>query len=168
MNQLFHLFFDICLLRKGPQDVPANSFLLSMVTVVNFMIAMLASALVSGFLVGLEETLLGLALTVITLAIVLQLSGRMARFQQTFTAIMGCETLFHFIMVPISMLLITSKETDAIAQFTAVLWLFLVLWYLVVIAHILRHAIATNFALALIISLGIFVVTWQVTNLVFG
>jgi hypothetical protein len=167
MNQLFHLFFDICLLRKGPQDVPASAFLTGTVTAINMIIATLGSVLVSGFVVGIEESLLGLALSVVMLAIVLQLSGRMARFQQTFTAIMGCEVLFHFIMVPISMMLISSTETDATAQFTAILWIILVVWYLVVIAHILRHAMTTNLFLALVISLCIFVVTWNVTNMVF-
>ena len=168
MNQLFHLFFDICLLRKGPQDVPSSGFLLGVVTFINTAMAVLGSTVVSTFSSAILQSLVGLVLFAVLLFIVLQLSGHMARYQQTFIAVMGIEILFHFLMLPISVLLVSSSETDASAQLTAIIWLILVIWYLVVTAHILRHAIDIKLFFALMLSLGFFMSVWQVTDWLVG
>lgn len=139
MRALFDLFFDICLLRKAPQDVPASPELLKM--------CLLAYA-VSGLVVLLINTPLPVALLQILLDMVL-LSGLLylglifhrhpRRFEQTLSALTGSGTLMGLMALPLMSWITHQGQADDVAL-PSLLLLALMVWSITIIAHILRHA----------------------------
>ena len=150
MNLLFQRFFAICLLRAGPQDLPASYFLLGLC---------LAAYAGAGFLLSLSGLpwLASLLLVVVDMLLLVMLSylllwarSMTERFTQVCTALAGTGVFFELLALP---LLIWQQHTvgafqqsggDGLGIFISALVLWLCLfWNLMVIGHILRHALST-------------------------
>lgn len=132
---------EICLLRRGPQDLPYSQGLL--------VLTMTASAAVgypamSRF--GLSDSpALDVALTLgFTLAYlhgVLTIKGLRGRFVQTASAVFGTDVVVTGLALPI--MAMTTGPSDE-APVSGLLMLALVLWNLAILGHILRHALAVR------------------------
>lgn len=165
MQALIRFFFDLCLLRRAPQDLPASTTLFWVV---------LAAALTVGLAVGLAAGLpLGASLIQDILETGLMLGALYAglyftrhpgRFIQAASALLGTSALISLAaLIPLSLNPTGSEETDA-AALGAVLLLALMVWSVVVAGHILRHtfgitltqgaAIAVSFQILAIALLG--------------
>lgn len=147
MQALIRFFFELCLLRRAPQDLPASTALLWTV-----LVAELAIGLVVGLAAGLS---LGVSLVQDTLEAGLMLGAlygglyftrHLGRFVQTATALLGTSALISLAaLVPLSLNPTGSEETDA-AALGAVLLLGLMAWSVVVAGHILRHTFGISLA----------------------
>ncbi len=151
MKFLLKRFYDICLLRSGPQDLPASTFLLFLTLLIYIAMGTLLSSLnlaswQSFLLVAVDSAILGgLAF------LMLWIRHFPERFVQVFSALLGTGAFFELLALP---LLFWQQETVGAFQATAgdaglgvfisalVLWLCL-FWNLIVIGHILRHALST-------------------------
>ncbi|MEA3277178.1 MAG: hypothetical protein U9Q81_18205 [Pseudomonadota bacterium] len=139
MQSLIRFFFELCLLRRAPQDLPGSSTLLGLVLVVDLLVGMLlaTSAGLSPGL-GLVQSLVDLFFMLALLYGALYLLDRVARFLQAATALLGSGALLGLIgVVPLSM----APAPDAAEQPAMAVLLFLVLvaWSVLVMGHILRH-----------------------------
>lgn len=151
MISLAKRFYDICLLRAGPQDLPTSNFLLLLTLLVYITMGMLLSSLnlswwPSLLLVAVDSAILGgIAF------LMLWIRHFPERFVQVFSALLGTGAFFELLALP---LLFWQQQTIGTFQAAAgdnglgvfisalVLWLCL-FWNLIVIGHILRHALST-------------------------
>ena len=154
MRALFELFLAICLLRKGPQDVPASPVLLRLT---------LLSYGLSGVLIQLQlldvDLASSLVLTVLNIVLltgfaysVLVWRHYPQRFMQTLTALLGTGTLLRLLAL---LLLLMDQETtpaDTSGWFR-LLWQGPFVWSIFVMAHILRHAGSTSLAMGVVYTL---------------
>lgn len=89
MKSLITTAVDLCLLRMGPQDIPASQTLLLVSFVLNFIVGVL---MVIGFQADLTraflETLFQIVLMLGALYLALHITKRLSRFNQTATALM--------------------------------------------------------------------------------
>lgn len=144
MSQLLNLFFDICLFRKGPQDVPASSLLLGL--------SLVAYAVVGLLLLSTETTLPGALLQVAMeggmlvgfIYVTLASADLKNRLLQTSIAMLGTDALIRSLAIPI---LFLSAGMHAV-QNAHILLLMLMLWHVSVVAHILRHALSKSYGFA--------------------
>ncbi len=151
MKPLFKRFYEICLLRKGPQDLPASTFLLGLTLSVYLAMGTLLSSLnlagwQSFLLVAVDSLILGgLAF------LMLRMRHFPERFVQVFSALLGTGAFFELLALPL--LFWQQQAIDAfqgaagdagmgVFVSALVLWLCL-FWNLIVIGHILRHALST-------------------------
>jgi hypothetical protein len=161
---LIKLFFDICLFKKGPQDLPASGLLLGLAT--------LAYLLVGIVLLGLEATWADAAIQALVegamllgfLFITLKVTGLMSRFLQTASAMLGCDALISSLAVPLLTWMLTSPEAKGVYLFL----LLLMLWHLAVVAHILRHALSRHLGIGLGLAIVYVVASYQVMLLLFA
>jgi len=171
MYQLFHLYFDICLLRKGPQAVPESPFLLLVTLLFNLTISLIAGTITDTFSNALAQALLGFGIMIAFTAIVLSIRGHIKRLSQTITAMLGTEALITIVLIPMSMVII-GMDTESVSRFLkdalTILWLMVVVWYLLVMAHILRHALSMNLFQGVLLSIGMLAITWQINASLFG
>jgi hypothetical protein len=100
MLQLFRLFLDIALWRKGPQDVPASG------VVLGFAIAAYVSVNAAQLLVAANDVMhyiAGLVIDPLLIAgwiwVVLAIFGRRARFPQTVAAIFGTYAILSIVLL---------------------------------------------------------------------
>lgn len=161
---LIKLFFDICLFKKGPQDLPASRLLLGL--------TMLAYLLVGVVLLGLEsnwgdaviQALVEVGMLLGFLFVTLKVAGLMHRFMQTTIAMLGTDALISSCAVPLLTWMLTSPQAKGVYLFL----LMLMLWHMAVVAHILRHALSRSLAVGLGLAIVYIVASYQVMLLLFA
>ncbi|MCF6250310.1 MAG: hypothetical protein L3J75_03425 [Methylococcaceae bacterium] len=144
MYELIKLFFSICLLKKGPQDIPASIWLLRLLIIVyvcvNFLILIISTDVFNAVLQVFVEVLLILGLT----WMILFFASKLARFQQTVSALMATDALISFLALPAMATLV--GQGTAMAFFAIVL---LMLWQWLVSGHIFNNALDQPFTFGL-------------------
>jgi hypothetical protein len=142
---ILYFFIDLCLLRRAPQDLPGSPVLLGLVLVAAFA----SSALVSvsagaGLALALIQAALDLALLMVVLHTAMRMLDRLPRFLQTATAMAGADALIGLVALLPLMLAGPVVESGGAPGATTILagllFLVLVVWSILVSAHILRHA----------------------------
>ncbi len=139
MLALIRFFIDLCLLRRNPQDLPASSTLLWVALAADASIGALVAA-GAGIPLGpgLIQVLVDVALMLALLYGALQLLGRLPRFIQSATALLGSGAVVGALaLVPVS--LIPSGEQTEQSGVAALLFLVVIAWSILVTGHILRH-----------------------------
>ena len=155
MPALIRFFVELSLLRRAPQDLPASPFL--------FRLA-LAADLAAGLLVGLMsrqpfftdllQSLVEIALELGVLYGALRLTGHPGRFLQAATALLGCGALIGIVVLaPLSLNPGGDAETGA-ASFGSFVLLMVVLWNLLITAHIIRHTFGIRLGAGIAAALG--------------
>lgn len=138
MLALFQFFFDLAILRRGPQDLPASSALLALLAVLSVLVGGINSAALFGGLgAALGANLFDLMLSVVTLFVLLQFRGHAARWMQTVSAFLGLGVLAGLIMLVVR----PFAELMGAAQFATLVDLVLAIWLHVALGSVLRHAL---------------------------
>ena len=150
---LFRSFFDICIFKKSPQDIPASSQLLALC-----MFTYIASSIIltltfqdvgNAGISGLVDLFLVLVITYILLSI----KRLPERWLQTSSALLGVGTIFGLLAMPFYLVL-SVEGIDGSNNFVLSMGVFsLIIWNISVMAHIFRHALNILYAGGIIISL---------------
>lgn len=163
-------FFALCLLRLRPQDLPASPVLAGFAAVC-YVAAGLLMALQhmspagAAGLVALDTALFGF---LIWLLLWIRLMPN--RYLQTFTAMLGASAVLEIVAVPLVLwqqsAIVGDQMTTAGVIVSLLLWVWL-FWSLLVIGHIVRHAIDTILPIGVILALLHMFITFSVTRSVF-
>jgi hypothetical protein len=150
---LFRAFFDICRLRKGPQDVPASPELLSLSLLAYLaavaMLTMLSRPPAAALGASAIETALVAGINFVLLA----LRRFEGRWMQTTTAMAGTGVLFTLFALPLfAGLSAAGSGAGAVPGVLYASLLLLVVWNIAVTGHILKHALALPFPVAILIA----------------
>ncbi|MCF6283448.1 MAG: hypothetical protein L3J28_14805 [Candidatus Polarisedimenticolaceae bacterium] len=146
MKALINYFFDLCLLRVKPQDLPASQALLSITFILNVLVGLLLIGDVRPHpAAALLESFIGASLLLITLKGMLYLRQIEARFIQSATALMGSGLILSLIALPLLVLAGNGGEPTL----AGTLLLLLVMWSIIILAHILRHTFTLPLPLAI-------------------
>jgi hypothetical protein len=86
--------------------------------------------------------------------VVLTLKNLRARFVQTLTAIEGVDVLIMLLSWLPTHWFYSLKQAGAPTVLPALMLFFLMIWNVVIIGHILRHALSTVMPVAIMLSLG--------------
>lgn len=163
MHALFNLFLDICLFRKGPQDVPASVALLKICLLAYGLSGLLVLLLGTPAPVALLQILLDMVLLSGLLYLLLILYRRSKRFEQTLSALTGTGTLMGLLALPL-MSWIAHQGTGGDTELPSMLMLVLMVWNTAIIAHILRHAFETSTWVGALYALGYTFLSWTLTG----
>lgn len=156
MLTLIKLFFAICRLRQAPQDIPFSPVL---------QYASILTYIVTGYFISLINQTVNQAIATVTLDTVLMLAlgygglwvrGFEARATQTITALAGTGTLFAIFTLPLWLWLQGLPPDQALLPSLFVNAL--LIWNIVVIGHILRHALTMPFWAGIGIALFYFII----------
>jgi hypothetical protein len=150
---LLNQFFAIFLLRGRPQDLPASPALawLAALAAVGTAVANNVQHVdfVRGLLSALSEVLLFGALV----WGVLRLRGFPARWLQTVTPLYAGVTLQNLVVFPVLLAGGISLETGELGPASLVL-VAVGIWFLALMAHVLRHALELGLGVSLLITLA--------------
>lgn len=173
LTRILRVTAGIILLRMGPQDFPyareAGRIVVPAAVLANFLQLRLTQDAVPALVLSAIEPL-ALALAAVAL---LQMRGLVHRAQQTVHALLATGAVFALAMVPIvaelAPLLADAAQDPAVLEQVPA-WLrwsavILSLWNLVAMAHILRHALDTRFAVGLLAALGCVIFVFFVVQL---
>ncbi len=156
---LFKVFFNICRLRIGPQDLPKSNELLIVClivyTLLDIIFVLLSEPLIDAVLAGFIETFL---LMLMTFAI-LRIHNTSERWTQTVTALSGTGFLLGLIALPVFYGITVDNADQAFKSILLIFYTLLILWNIAIIAHILRYAIDTTFGFGILLAIGYIMIT---------
>ncbi len=168
MLLLIRAWFDICLLRRGPQDLPASGFLLGVSLCCYGLVSVLVSSQSYTFSMALLLTVVDLGLLVVFAWSLLYLQRKAARLNQTLSALAGTGSLMGLIALPLLLTIGPDATSEPVPASLQSLWLLLILWNLFIMAHIIRHALSSSFAIGFGISLLYALLNMQVIVTLFS
>ncbi len=150
VEALLQPFWQMCLLRSGPQSLPASPLLLVIAGGAN----VAAGAMVAASLTPLTFSG-GLMLATVVLLllggltfIILWIRVKKGRWVQTVTALAGSEAVIYAYLVPVGVFARAVAGGQGPLMIPVVLAVFAaLLWLLLVFANILRHALSVPLAL---------------------
>ena len=159
---LWQFFFDMCLLKKNPQDLPDSTFLLQLLIVCNIAI---------NFVINIATTSLPVALALSVLAVLLVYSftrlllwtlNFSSRSRKTLIAIFGTDLVIALPAIGLRYWLHWLETHNLQSDLAIILWILVFIWNLLVTAHILRHALDKPFGVGVIASIGYTVIVFNV------
>ncbi len=160
MKALFNSAVALCLLRRAPQDLPASDILLWLLVILNLLVgSVMVMQAEFGFLRALLENLFGVAMLLSVLAAALGMRGRLARFNQTASAMLLSELLLSLFALP----LVAFGHRGESAE-SELLLLVVFIWSIVVLGHILRHAFEISLNLGIAFALLYNLMAWSVLS----
>jgi hypothetical protein len=149
MPPLLTLIRDICLLRRGPQDVPYSIPLLA---------AVAAACIVLQLGVAVARNVpLGQVFGGAVIWLLFTMRGLRNRFVQSATALLGCALAFTLLSLPIALLVadrpLTTDQVTPLQLLLGVVSLPLLVWKIAVDAHVFRHSFDIPFLSGIVIAL---------------
>jgi hypothetical protein len=156
---LVRTLFDITLLRKGPDSIPASTILLLIVVGLWLFSSLAILSLIEqyderDFIIGLYTALAG----VVAYTGILVLAGHASRAMQTITAILGCGALISLVFVA-EFVLFTPVVGPRVSGIVAQL---ILLWSVPVEGHIIARALNRHWYLGIVIAVGVFVLQYVI------
>ncbi|MDE0190664.1 MAG: hypothetical protein OXQ90_04845 [Gammaproteobacteria bacterium] len=150
MTAVLRLFWNICLLRDGPETVPTHTWFLVSLIATELAMGVVLSAVLSpdlSFALWFNLALINLAVTASIVWFALYLRNCEPRFPATLGAILGTEVLIDAVGA------LALSATSGVAQ-TTTGWI-LTLWSVAVIGFILHRALATRLWVGILLSFSI-------------
>ena len=155
MISLVQYFVQLCLLRKGPQDLPASQALLTASGILLVLTAVVSDQVHDDLSGRLGFALAQVALLTIVVWVILSLARFPERIQQTLTAFYGSGTLIQLLIWPFRAMITGIENPQQAQEMTLPLLAILVfaVWSFVIMIHIYRNALDTTTGKAVLIGI---------------
>ena len=143
----------MCLLKYQPQDIPASRELLALSIVLYFLLGFLLAKLDENITQALSAALVDTVFLLVFVLLLMLLCRKVNRWTQTVTALAGTGIVFGLLLMPAVFALSGPDAMTAVQQALSILLYLVLIWYVVVLAHIFRHAMSSSFALGVFVSI---------------
>lgn len=163
MYDIIKLLFDICLFKKGPQDIPYSVNLLRLLVIVNVIISFLIVNIRTDWFHALLQSVVGVVLAIGFSWIALFVVRKLARFYQTACALIGTDALIGFFALPGMATMMTGQ--GGLLVFLVMLGL--IGWHWAIIGHVMRNALGQSLSFSLGMALLYLLGSYQVMTLLF-
>jgi hypothetical protein len=167
MTGLLRSLADIALLRRDPSGLPS-----SWPSVAAFVIAYAAVDLVIARVGRIEaavgRTALDLGITLPFFWVLLALTRRTHRFPQTVNAALGVYVLLSPVILMLLLLRSPGEAGDGLALLVTASYTAFMIWYLLIVGHILRSALDTGLVTGFAIAVAWLVAGIAISRRLFG
>ncbi len=151
MIALLKLFVDICLFQAKPQDLPASRALAG-ITGLIAIITSLRSLEQAAF--ALTTATMQVLLMGLIVHVALRFRGYPERWNQTISALYGATALINLVAMPIVGWMERVKESPEAVIWPALLGLGMTVWFVAIMAHVLRHALDLTVGAGVLLSIA--------------
>ncbi len=162
---LLQRFFQICLFKAGPADVPASHWLLKLVCLIYFSVGTLVSHVDHPWSAALFASLSDTLLLLSVCWLLVSVRGLSERFLQTATAMAGTGAIMGLFGLPIFLLFRQVESQGQLTSLVLLLVLILMFWSLFITAHIFRHALEIRPGMAAILTVAYTILSLVVVGL---
>jgi thiol:disulfide interchange protein len=153
MKELFALFAQIALSRKGPQDLPASSLVLLLTMAGYALIRYVVSAAMPPTDQWRLHLVIEIGFTLAWYAVLLRTLGKPERFLQTVTAIFGYELVLAPVWIVAIYLSERVKPEDALYVPVVLLALALAIWIIRAGSYVLKAALELPIAVCVVLTI---------------
>ena len=168
MYQLLYLLRDVIALRRGPQDAPYSPRLLVALCAATLLLQLAIARVlkIEGETLGAGVVALGFNLGLLYL--LLNLRKLTNRFVQAALTLLGVAMLFQLLSLPIVLLAgghppSSPDHLTPVQVLLGIISLPILVWKLIVDAHVLRHSLSLPFVSGLVIAM-----CWIIAELILG
>jgi len=165
MSQLFNVFWQLCLLKSGPQNLPGSTSFLWVTLLVYGVVGFFVSLVSLSFFAALFSSIVDIALISGVTFLVLWSRELTPRFIQTTTALAGSGAIISAMALPLLVLQAGLGETSVLPS---VLVLGLMIWNLNIMGNILRHALETKAWVGLVLAVMYLYISISVFRSIFA
>ncbi len=162
MYELIKLFFDICLFKKGPEDIPSSFWLLRLLIPVYAIINYLVLGMDRDGFNAAMQVIVEIALILGLSWIILFVAKKTERYQQTACALMATDALISFLALPAMATLI--GQGNILALVAIVIFM---IWHWTVSGFIFSRALDQPFVFGLGVSFLYLLTMYHVLNFLF-
>lgn len=152
MYKVVRKFFNICLLREGPEDLPFDASLMVRLIAVSLVISFWLGSLIHDTQIAGMSSVAGLLFSFLFAKLLLFKTPE--RFMQTFCAMLGTVTLINLISVPVIYPLTNPELNESLVAAFGLLSFALLIWVVVVYGFIFSRAISTSLGNGISISVA--------------
>lgn len=168
MGPIISLFWSLCLMRVGPEQVPTVKPFVALVTLGFVFINLLIIALAGrGIVQAFGNLLVWFAVVVGGLYFLLSFKGLLHRFTATYTAILGQDIMITIISSPFVFLLLSGGEQSSTAGLASGALLFFYGWSLLVSGFILHRALNVGMLLGFFTAFALYLCSHFVEAMLF-
>lgn len=158
MFEIIKLFFDLCLFKKGPQDLPPSVWLLRGLAVVDVIVSYLMVSIHTDWFNSLLQAIVSVILVVGFSWLMLYLARKWERFNQTTSALLGADAVISFIALPG----MASMTIGTSVFFAFIITIALMIWHWAVTGHIIRNALGQTWTFSLGLAFLYILASYQV------
>lgn len=165
MKALWTLFWQLCQLRRGPEDVPYSVQLLVLVTLLDVMLGVGGQLLAQPERVRIALSLTALAVAMDAFALwgLLAFKRLSSRWVQSFTAIVGIDLLLSLVALPLTLLSHVVEPKSFMIGIIVVSQMLLVGWNIGLRGFVLHRALNIGMLQGNMLSLALFLLNVAVS-----
>ena len=152
MQQFWKKIWEICLLRAAPQDIPASSALLLIALAVFFVMSFLVALTKLSFSQSLGAATADMVLLLFISYVMMWVKVTMNRWCQMATSMAATTALLGVIALPLAVMQVSLDPEGMLVSFVMLFLLAVMIWNLVIVAHIFKHAVDANIYFAVILA----------------
>ena len=167
MTGLLRSLADIALLRGDPSGLP-SSWPSVAVFVLAYAVADFVIARIGGVQPVLPRTAVDLALTLPFFWLLLAVTRRTHRFPQTVNAALGTYVILAPVIVVLLLLRGPARSSEVLSLLVTASFTALMIWYLLILGHILRSALDTGLVTGFAIAVAWLVASVAISRSLFG
>ena len=152
MRAVLLVFFNLCLLRRGPEIVPTQPWFVASIVLLYTLVGVYLSTRAvgqAGMLATLTYLMVSMATTASMTWFVLYLRQLEARFPATITALFGCDLVLSALL---AVLVQFTGATDSLA--TQSLAAVIGVWAIIVAGFVLHRAMNVSWTVGMLLALG--------------
>jgi hypothetical protein len=153
-SRLVGAFWEICLLRRSPEDVPASRFLFNGVVSTYCLLGVGINLVGFDFPEACVLSVSMTALLLTTLKALLLIRGNAERLRQSAIALMGASIILFVPALVLRLWFHIIESSNAQSNAAGYVWVGLFVWELFISAHILRHALNTRLLAGFFVSIA--------------
>jgi hypothetical protein len=167
MTGLMKSLADIALLRRDPSSLPSSPASVA-AFVVAYVVADIVVARTGSVQPVLARTAVDLALTLPFFWLLLAVTRRTHRFAQTVNAALGVYVLLAPVIIVLLLLRSPAQSNGGLALLMTAVFTAFMIWYLLIVGHILRSALDTGPVTGFAIAVTWLVATVAISRFLFG
>ena len=167
MYQFWRMIWGMCLLRTGPQDIPASQTLLLITVAAYFGVSFVLAIVTLGFSASLGAATVDVVFLLIVSYVILWIKLTTNRWYQVATALAGVCTLIGAIAIPFAAMQAVLGTENAAIAFPVLILIGLMVWNLIAIAHVFKHAMDVNMIVAALLAGFYMYLSLKVMNILF-
>lgn len=164
MSAIIKILFDICLLRKGPEDLPVHNSFIWLFVLASLVISLCLGSIIHDYQIAFILSVVGITTTFIFAKLLL--IKKPERFTQTFCAMLGVSLLIDIISVPVIFPLLDETLNPTFKILFSFLAISTYVWYVMVNGFIVSRAIAVTLGYGISIVIGYALVTYMIFELI--
>lgn len=163
MFDILKLLFDICIFKKGPQDLPYSVWLFRILLAIYVIVRILMLKIHFDWINVFLQVITDIFLVTLFFWTMLYLARKAGRFYQVISAVLGTDALISFFALPG----MASMETGQGGLLVFLVMLALIGWHWTITGHIIRHALGQGLSFGLGLAFLYLLVSYQVMALLF-